>query len=644
MNVSSFPSDRFFDLVVIGSGPAALSVVTRILESRPAALYTEEEHTHLHWLRKNGKEENTNKNGYQLERKHKNSIHGNQRPLLKTKRVGNGNEKVLMPRRETSTKNEQCQCEGSIRILIIDRLGAWMANWDRLFGIYQIPHLRSPLFFHPAPADLDALVAFAERKGRMKIEQNTDSKDDQRDQDKSNHRRRSQSVSNACQSFPDLIEVPGCVGKEISKHKRKKRAMQPSKRMGDIVNERDRRDYFTPSTKLFHDFIREDCVKRYGLDNDGKPWPDAKDAFENTNLTEKDENAQRIQFLRSEVTNLDWTTLHISGWEKMQGFKVELKDGIQVAAKAIVCAGGPGATPGVPDYLAKKSENEIPLTSGPGWCHSTQLGMQGRTLPPMSLQRNITSGLPSSLVVIGGGLTSAQICDVAIRKGVKDVTLLMRGYFKIKPFDLDLNWIGRYANLEKMRFWQEEDPEKRLKTMLAARQGGSITPRYAKLIKQYQQQGKLKIMTCTKVEDAQWTSANQDDQDEGEWLLNIITTEKIKKPCKHNFPSKPGKGDDSDDDDLIIEDEKDEFEIKEIKQTLHPHYIISATGAAPKFSQVPFLKNIAKTYPIPEYGGLPWLTESLQYGNLPLFCAGAFSALQVRINHPNMTGRERLNS
>lgn len=633
MNPAVFPSERLFDLVVIGSGPAALSVVTRILESRPAALYTEEEHTHLHWLRKNGKDDPLKKTGYQLEKKHRNSTKDGKRPLLKTRSVGPGNERVLVPQNSTDQRqDEHCQCDGSIRILIIDRLGAWMANWDRLFGIYQIPHLRSPLFFHPAPADLDALVAFAERKGRMKVQTDSSSTNDHRHDEKtrSTSRRTSKSRVDINQNCPDLIEVPGCVGKEISKHKRKKRAQQPLKRMGDIVNERERRDYFTPSTKLFHDFIREDCVKRYELDNEGKPWPDAKDAFQD-NANDQSEPDKRIQFVRGEVSNLDWTNLHISGWEKLQGFSVELKDGVKIAAKAVVCAGGPGATPGVPDYLTNTMDKGIPVTSGPGWCHSTQLGMQGRTLPPLPLQRKIKMRQPSSMVVIGGGLTSAQICDVAIRNGVEDVTLLMRGYFKIKPFDMDLKWVARYANLEKMRFWQEDDPEKRLQAMYGARNGGSITPRYAKLIKQYQQEGRLKIMTCTKVDKAEWTptSEHDHDQDEGEWSLDIITTEKVKKPCKSNSSTKSVKGDESEDDDSIVEDEKEEIEYRELKQTLRPHYIISATGAAPKFSQVPFLRNIAKQHPVPEYGGLPWLTESLQYGKLPLFCAGAFSALQV---------------
>ena len=48
----SVPEKAFFDIVVIGSGPAALTFVTRILEERPAALYLEDERQHLHWLQR----------------------------------------------------------------------------------------------------------------------------------------------------------------------------------------------------------------------------------------------------------------------------------------------------------------------------------------------------------------------------------------------------------------------------------------------------------------------------------------------------------------------------------------------------------------------------------------------------------------
>lgn len=65
--------------------------------------------------------------------------------------------------------------------------GTWMGRWDAYFAGLGIAHLRSPMFFHPSPADSDALVAFARREGRE----------------------------------GELVRIEGVVGKEKSKHARK---------------------------------------------------------------------------------------------------------------------------------------------------------------------------------------------------------------------------------------------------------------------------------------------------------------------------------------------------------------------------------------------------------------------------------------
>jgi hypothetical protein len=39
------------------------------------------------------------------------------------------------------------------------------------------------------------------------------------------------------------------------------------------------------------------------------------------------------------------------------------------------------------------------------------------------------------------------------------MTLLCRGYLKVKPFDFDTTWMDKYQNLNKMIFWREDDHE-----------------------------------------------------------------------------------------------------------------------------------------------------------------------------------------
>lgn len=106
--------------------------------------------------------------------------HSNQASIRKTR---NSRVKAADP--------DKCDC-GGLSTLVLDSSGNdWMTRWNALFKTFNIEHLRSPMFFHPDPSDRDALLAYARDHGR----------DD------------------------ECVEIGGCVGKEVSKHKKKKRKM-----------------------------------------------------------------------------------------------------------------------------------------------------------------------------------------------------------------------------------------------------------------------------------------------------------------------------------------------------------------------------------------------------------------------------------
>lgn len=171
--------------------------------------------------------------------------------------------------------------------------------------------------------------------------------------------------------------------------------------------------------------------------------------------------------------------------------------------------------------------------------------------------------------------------------------------------------MGRYANLKKMEFWQESNPIRRLEMLREARNGGSITPTYAKILKSHETRGALRVCTMANIEDATWRA------DEKKWALDIQTS------------SAPAK------DALFGTTRATRLE------TISADFIVAATGTTPSFLTLPFIQSLSQNpdiSPCPTVGGLPLLTSNLQWPGLPLFCVGGYSALQVGPGAFNLGG------
>ncbi len=190
-----------------------------------------------------------------------------------------------------------------------------------------------------------------------------------------------------------MEEIRAVIGKEISKHRKKKKmndADQPSRLLE--INERDRKYYFKPSTALFNDYC-DSIIERYGLRN----------AVQHAKIESID-----YGFVDSE---------YVRGTEKV--FSVQTSAGLQYA-RTVVLAIGPGLVPRTPTELLPPELD--------GACHSSQIAEN--EFPPAYIRQKIRQGRKTNIVVVGGGLTSAQITDLAIGKGVSKVWHLMRGEFK----------------------------------------------------------------------------------------------------------------------------------------------------------------------------------------------------------------------
>ena len=123
-----------------------------------------------------------------------------------------------------------------------------------------------------------------------------------------------------------------------------------------------------------------------------------------------------------------------------------------VFSRIVVLAVGPGWQPGIPEDSKLRLGADLR-----GVCHCFDTAGQ-HCLSEHVLQR-IGKGLPTSVVVVGGGLTSAQIADQIINRGVSKVWLLLRGKHKVKHFDVDLEWVSKVRNQHMSIFWSADSDE-----------------------------------------------------------------------------------------------------------------------------------------------------------------------------------------
>ncbi|KAL4979247.1 hypothetical protein BDW66DRAFT_110697 [Aspergillus desertorum] len=538
---------QLHDVLIIGAGPCGLAVAARLREHTPSAIFTDAEHQRYHWI-------NKHKGRMNLVRRRAGKMGSlgvaKQHPIAQRKKrassvssggstsadsttftESNGSTNSVSSQASDSESEEESK--GSLTLKVLDSTSPhWLTKWHRAFNTLEIAQLRSPMFFHVDPRDRDGMLAFTNEQGRE----------------------------------DDLWEIPGCVGKEVSKHKKKNQQRQRLKQKkgnlgvlgGTEIDERDRKDYFSPGTGLFKDFC-ESVVSRYGLDRKG--------------LVEK-----------GEVSNITYGYVEDADPVK-KVFTVTTKDERVFYARTVVLAVGPGQKKIIPFELSEQEKG--------GTCHSSEL--RPGLFPSPHVKRKIQAQKETNLVVVGGGLSSAQLVDMAIRKGVSKVWFLIRSDFKVKHFDITLTWMGKFKNYSKAVFWSADTDEERLEMIKTARGGGSITPRYQKILHNHAAAKRLSIHTHTIITEKTYNAATKT------WRLATIPP---------------------------IPDLPDQID-----------YICFATGLHMDVNELPFLKKMHADYPIQSLGGLPCLTDDLMWqAEVPLYLTGRLAALRLGPGAPNLEG------
>ncbi|GAA5898089.1 hypothetical protein JCM8208_000152 [Rhodotorula glutinis] len=571
----SIPESSFSPLLIIGAGPHALALAARLSEPRPAALYSDLEHARLAWLQREDR-------GRQRRRK---SVKGHwaARKLVEPATAtlaGAG------PGRGPDSAAPPAPSAPSSAIQVLDSSSStWLGRWDSFFSGLSIEHLRSPMLFHPAPADANALVAFAQREGRE----------------------------------DELLPIKGVVGAEQSKHMRKKRPQRVGR--APMINEREREDYHRPSSALFRSFIESDLVDRYSLTPPAPPSPPL--------------------VAHTTVTAVSYEVVHVPGREPEQAFVVRSRrsDGTEEVrgARAVVLAIGPSCTPvvscvikeavaasrsgrGQAQEQEQRSASEGPSAGpwsmeavcGEGWCHSTAFAMPGCAPMDGPLGERVRQGKPTRVVVLGGGLTSAQIVDSLIEAGVSHVTLLSRSHIKVSAFDFPLTWVSKYANLEKMAFYSETDPLARHDLIRQARNGGSVNAHFYGVLKRHVKSGRLDLRTLTEVESAHLG----DGGGGGKWTLEART--RLEDKAHLAVPGAP---------------------LSRLDTLADVDHVVCATGSALDLAGVECVRPLLASHPVELVRGLPRLTSDLQWReDVPFFVAGAYAMLELGPDALNLSG------
>lgn len=168
-----------------------------------------------------------------------------------------------------------------------------------------------------------------------------------------------------------------------------------------------------------------------------------------------------------------------------------LSDGSLIPARRLVIATGVGE-PVLPDWVQR-----IP-------CPYPKEALQHSRMIDLAAYRSLQG---QHILIVGGGLTSAHLALGAIKRGSR-VSLLCRHKLRSKLFDTDPGWLGpKYLKA----FRSEPCWRRRHQQVLAARDGGSITPRLTVALQRERQQGSLQTYENCQVRQALWSA--------GQWRI-----------------------------------------------------------------------------------------------------------------------------
>ncbi|KAI8471948.1 MAG: hypothetical protein J3K34DRAFT_520149 [Monoraphidium minutum] len=468
-------------------------------------------------------------------------------------------------------------------VAVVDERGAWMDRWCSQFNSLRIPFLRSNSGLHVDPHDSYSLTHFAEATGRS-------------------------------------------------------REVQALRRIGK--SEAFHGPFHTPGSALFEDHCA-DCVRRYCVDNvvqkgrvaHVEPVFGADGRVSHTRVTLEDgralearrvvlgigsTNLKRLPPFASEAAAAAPAGRVMHAWDLVEAASSAAAAAASDAPKAAGAAarlarragGGSGSSsegadePGSSEEWGSRgdatgaavasSQSESGDEDAQGGSPRGGGAVGGGTGgAPTPLEAAGLVGQGEHVIIVGGGLTSAHLAQLAVAGGAGRVTLLMRGPLRIKQFDVDVEFMGRLRGEALAGYRRRRGGEARLAALRRALQGGSMTPEAWAGLERLRTAGVLAVHEHVEVGGAEWDAS----------------------ACA-----------------LAVWSEDGGLELSADRLWL-------ATGSLVDAGREPALRGLMSALPVPLHGGLPALQPDLEWApGAGVYVLGAYAALQLGPGALNLAG------
>ena len=331
---------------------------------------------------------------------------------------------------------------------------------------------------------------------------------------------------------------------------------------------------------------------------------------------------------QGEVTGL--TPLPSSSGFELEISRASSAETVHMTASNVVLARGPTARWNLPEWAAPLFREDAALPSPHcrlSIAHAWQMVDSNSTSGLRPEQQSKSSKFVDAVkptdrvVVVGGGLTSAHLVSLLAKQGVQDIRLVLRGQRKVKQFDLILPWFGDDRWAKRREFETASIPEK-LDTLMADRDGGSITPELDGRIQALEAEGRCQVVECTQIRSARWVEPAVGKPSEP-----IATS----SSC-HNHNSCPAQQSGEECAgywEICFDDDTD----------CRADKVWLATGSRTDANSDPLLQQMMAQHPIGLHKGLPDVGPTLRWAEeVPLYVMGGMAALQLGPDATNLAG------